>query len=152
MKKIINNLNKKFKKMYPEGIQDIIPVTYLNDSKGRNGVTIIPDKLPKDVSGFELKPSFAGGIVKVKAGKKINNSAAIHLTLIGYVSAKRMSGNLRIFNTTMVHIINQALKELTEELGDLTFRNYGVDNKGEVFKTLENRAAIEFKIYVGRDL
>ena len=147
--KDFNDLARK----YFDGLDFNLKPIYFQTTPGMTNVTVVP----KSEDAFNLI-SIKAGFIKNLEPKQIVNSSfvteegkpvALYRGIIGYMGAKMSLENPAYFMFSMIANINDGLRQLQEELGDM--RKYDVSIKGfqdDYFRDMENYAGYEFRIVV----
>lgn len=127
---------------------------------GENSLKPVEFTLPKDTSvttwdgsedAFNLKPPILGGIKDFNVVVSTTNGG-LYRTLIGLNLASKLENNTTSLAYTMSLIINEGLRQLTAELGDLTNRKITLGQISDpgYFFISDKHAAVEFRIMADR--
>jgi hypothetical protein len=144
-KTTIQRLNELFVNTFGNGdISTLNPVRFIDSEQ--SGVTIAPDH----EDAFHLgKPSI--GNIQQYLGAKPQNKTAVYRNVLGYTMATRVLEDETLFIYTMSLLINDGLRQLTREVGDLTGKKVTLarpEQPGRIFRDLDNSAGYEIRMMV----
>lgn len=141
---MVDKLNEMFLKYFGKECKGLSPIEFLEHEN--TSITIVP----RNIEAFNLKAPIAGSVKPYLENIEVNKTnAAVYRYMIGYVLASKMEDNEQLFLYHMSMAINDGLRQLTKELGNLSNREIifgtAVEN---IFRDMEQYAAIEFRIFV----
>lgn len=147
-KPIVNKLNDLYHKHFSIDLKGLQPLRFIDVE---NTSVTVP---PTNVDAYNLKPCIAGSLLKYE-GKSQTKDVAVYRSMLGYALATKCAENETLFIYTVSAMINDGLRQLTREIGDLSNRDIitsgrpGVENL--VFRDLDSHAGFEFRIFVGNN-
>ena len=138
------NFNKLFNEHFSNELSGLVPIRFTDPDN--TAVTILDSK----TDAFNLKP--IKHTIWEYGSLSSNNNPAVFRTMLGPYTIKECLENENLFVFTMCNIINDGLRQLTRELGDLRGRKIYCNRYGDIdgpFRYSDtSEISLEFRIVV----